>query len=109
MKERITFIHASGDGFDPQQLRIDKATLHVKALQAAREDRLTFNVQELPQEVLTENLLYLHQLTSPVDMASLETVQADSPEMGADSLLSLLAAIRLQACSWPAHLLYAFT
>lgn len=51
MRERITFLHAANDPFDPQQLRVENDTLHVSSLVAAREDRLTFSLYELPQEV----------------------------------------------------------
>ena len=51
MKERITFIQSSGDEFSPQQLQLQNGTLHVKTIKAAREDRLTFSLYELPQEV----------------------------------------------------------
>ena len=58
MRSRITFIHAPGDEFDPTQLRLDNDTLHVESLRAAREDRLTLGLDELPQEV--HALLQLH-------------------------------------------------
>ena len=53
MRERITFIHDEENGFDPDQLRLDNNTLHIGGLKAVREDRLTFSLQELPQEVET--------------------------------------------------------
>ena len=51
MRERITFIHGSEESFDPKQLRAEQNIFHVTALRAAREDRITFGFQELPQEV----------------------------------------------------------
>ena len=51
MRERITFIHGSEESFDPKQLRVEKDAFHVTDLRAAREDRVTFGFQELPQEV----------------------------------------------------------
>lgn len=51
MKERITFLHGINDEFDPEQLQLDNHTLHVNFLKAAREDRFTFDLYELPQEV----------------------------------------------------------
>ena len=51
MRERITFVHSPEDAFDPSQLRLENNTLHVSSLKAAREDRVTFSLQELPQEV----------------------------------------------------------
>ena len=51
MRERITFIHGAEEVFDPSQLKLEKNSLRLTELQAAREDRLTFGVDELPQEV----------------------------------------------------------
>ena len=51
MRERITFVHGANDVFKPEQLQLDNNTLHVKSLKAVREDRLTFGLHELPQEV----------------------------------------------------------
>ena len=55
MRERITFVHGPQDPFDPTQLRVEKNGLRITALKAAREDRLTFAFQELPQEVELPN------------------------------------------------------
>ena len=52
MKERITFVHAYEDAFIPEQLELQAGVFHVKSLKAAREDRLTLSLYELPQEVL---------------------------------------------------------
>ena len=51
MKERITFVHGANDDFKLEQLQLENDALHVKSLKAAREDRLTFGLHELPQEV----------------------------------------------------------
>lgn len=51
MSQRITFVHEADDSFDPSQLRLQNDTLHVDSLEAAREDRLTISLYELPQEV----------------------------------------------------------
>ena len=51
MRERITFVHGAEDAFKPEQLQIEKDTLYVKSLKAAREDRVTASLYELPQEV----------------------------------------------------------
>ncbi|KAL8782850.1 MAG: hypothetical protein Q9213_005027 [Squamulea squamosa] len=49
MKERITFIHARN--IDPNaNYRVSKKKVQIKALKAAREQRLTLSLQELPQE-----------------------------------------------------------
>lgn len=51
MRERITFIHGINEKFDPSQLQLNNDTLHITSLKAAREDRLTIGLYELPQEV----------------------------------------------------------
>ena len=51
MKERVTFVQTAGKDFSPERLRLQGGSLHVKALKAAQEDRLTFGLYELPQEV----------------------------------------------------------
>lgn len=52
MRERITFVHGAEDAFDPKQLQIqEENSLHIKSLKAAREDRMTASLYELPQEV----------------------------------------------------------
>ncbi len=51
MRERITFVRGAEDAFNPEQLQIQKEALYVKSLKAAREDRLTASLYELPQEV----------------------------------------------------------
>jgi len=56
MRERITFVHGANDVFKLEQLQLDNDTLHVESLKAAREDRLTFGLHELPQEVSSFHL-----------------------------------------------------
>jgi hypothetical protein len=51
MKERITFINDRDSAFDLKQLELKKNVLNIKALKAAREDRLTLALQELPADV----------------------------------------------------------
>jgi hypothetical protein len=51
MRKRITFISPPDSSLHPDQFRLENDTLHLKSLYAAREDRLTFGYQELPQEV----------------------------------------------------------
>lgn len=53
MRERITFVHGADDHFDPTQFLLDNDTLQLSSLIAAREDRLTVSLYELPQEVAT--------------------------------------------------------
>ncbi|KAL6713062.1 protease B nonderepressible form [Lecanora helva] len=51
MKQRTTFVHDSEDAFDPKQIRLDRDVVHIESLKAAREDRLTLGLYELPQEI----------------------------------------------------------
>lgn len=51
MKKRLTFIHQAGSAIDPSSVHLENDTLHL-SLKAAREDRLTFSLYELPQEVI---------------------------------------------------------
>lgn len=51
MKQRTTFVHNANEAFDPKQLHVESTSIHVKSLKAAREDRLTIGLYELPQEV----------------------------------------------------------
>lgn len=51
MRERITFVHGAEDVFNPDQIQLKSDTLYIKSLKAAREDRVTASLYELPQEV----------------------------------------------------------
>ena len=53
MKNRFTFVHGASDSFKLEQLQLDKDTLDVKSLKAAREDRSTFSLHDLPEEVFS--------------------------------------------------------
>lgn len=44
-------MHNGNDAFDPKQLQLQNDSLRVKSLKAAREDKLTLGLYELPQEV----------------------------------------------------------
>ena len=59
MRLRSTYIYDSADPFDPSLLYVEKNTLDFEFLQAAREERLTFGFNELPQEVS----LHLHWIS----------------------------------------------
>ncbi|KAL2036992.1 hypothetical protein N7G274_010277 [Stereocaulon virgatum] len=61
MRERITFVHGAEDAFDPKQLQIQHDFFHIKSLKAAREDRVTASLYELPQE-LWRALKQCHEL-----------------------------------------------
>ncbi|KAJ5443165.1 Glycosylphosphatidylinositol-mannosyltransferase I PIG-X/PBN1 [Penicillium cf. griseofulvum] len=51
MKRRITFIQRVDASFDPQQAVLTTSTLSVRSLDAAREDRVTVGLDELPDEL----------------------------------------------------------
>ncbi|KAJ5958344.1 uncharacterized protein N7479_005494 [Penicillium vulpinum] len=51
MKRRITFIQRVDASFDPQQAVLTASSLSVRDLDAAREDRITVGLHELPEEL----------------------------------------------------------
>ena len=51
MKQRITYIADSGDDTDSKASIGTEKTLQVNDLQAAKEERLTVALDELPEEV----------------------------------------------------------
>ncbi|KAG8415042.1 protease B nonderepressible form [Metarhizium acridum] len=51
MKERVTFVHAQGVDVDPGLLKVDANQLDGPSVRAARENRLTVEVAELPSEL----------------------------------------------------------
>lgn len=55
MKRRITFVQRVDAGFDPQQAVLTTSSLSVRDLDAAREDRITVGLEELPEDVRSIN------------------------------------------------------
>jgi hypothetical protein len=51
MRKRITFVHNAEGPFDPKQAPLGNDVLSIRDLKAAREERVTFGFNELPQEV----------------------------------------------------------
>ncbi|TVY23068.1 Protein pbn1 [Lachnellula hyalina] len=51
MRQRITFIQQPQDSVDPNSLKVTKNDISTTGLKAAREDRVTFGFEELPQEL----------------------------------------------------------
>ncbi|KAJ5317863.1 hypothetical protein PENANT_c004G11031 [Penicillium antarcticum] len=51
MKRRITYIQRDNAPFEPQQAVLTSKSLSVRDLDAAREDRITVGLNELPQEL----------------------------------------------------------
>lgn len=52
MKRRITLIHRPDDAVDPSSVRAEDGTISGPELRAAREERLTFSSEELPDDVI---------------------------------------------------------
>ncbi|EEP79531.1 conserved hypothetical protein [Uncinocarpus reesii 1704] len=50
MKRRVTFIHDAEGEFDPKRAHLTSDSLSIQLLDAARQERLTFGFQELPNE-----------------------------------------------------------
>ena len=74
MRQRITFLQEPQDSLDPKLLSVTSTSISTKELKAAREDRITLGLDELPQE-LYQLLKGSHELhirwTSP---RSFETI-----------------------------------
>ncbi|TVY53168.1 Protein pbn1, partial [Lachnellula suecica] len=51
MRQRITFLQEPEDSVDPKTLKVTNNDISTKGLKAAREDRITFSFEELPQEL----------------------------------------------------------
>ena len=51
MRQRITFVQEPQDSIDPQLLKVTANSISTGELKAAREDRITFGFDELPQEL----------------------------------------------------------
>ncbi|KAH7632303.1 PIG-X [Sordaria sp. MPI-SDFR-AT-0083] len=51
MRERITFVQKQGNSIEPTTLKIKSGVLNGPEIQAAREDRLTIAVDELPTDL----------------------------------------------------------
>ena len=61
MRRRSTFIPSPGVDYDPSEVKVEGDHLSFAALKAAREERLTFGLNELPAE-LVEVLRSSHEL-----------------------------------------------
>ena len=55
MKRRITFIQRPDAPFEPHQAVLSSTKLAIRNLSAAREDRITFGLDELPEVRLSKS------------------------------------------------------
>lgn len=53
MRQRITYLQEPNDAVNPKNLQITSDSISTKELKAAREERITFGFDELPQELYT--------------------------------------------------------
>lgn len=61
MRQRISFLHKPEDAVEPSSLVVTGTSLTGPALPAAREDRITLALEELPEE-LRQVLQSCHEL-----------------------------------------------
>jgi hypothetical protein len=52
MRQRITYLQEPQDSIDPKALKVTKNSISTKNLKAAREEQITFSLEELPQELV---------------------------------------------------------
>jgi hypothetical protein len=51
MRQRITYIQKPDNSLDPSTLEVGKASIKTNGLKAAREEKITFGFDELPNEL----------------------------------------------------------
>ncbi|KAF3894903.1 hypothetical protein GTR04_2958 [Trichophyton interdigitale] len=51
MKTRLTYIHEGDSDFDPNQTTVNQTALSIRALKAAKQERILFDYTELPHEI----------------------------------------------------------
>lgn len=78
MRRRSTFVHDPNAVVNHDSIELVGGSLHITSLPAARQERLTFSFNELPQEVCDVHTPYRYcswpLLTSEIAMASLAPV-----------------------------------
>jgi hypothetical protein len=56
MKQRITYVVNKPEDFSPEQLEVKDDKFSLKNIHAAKEHRITFGLDELPEEVCYSSL-----------------------------------------------------
>lgn len=51
MKQRVTYLVKDPDTFTPEKLQVKDASITLDAVEAVKEHRITFSLDELPAEV----------------------------------------------------------
>lgn len=51
MKTRLTYVYEGDSEFDPAQATVNETSLSIRALKAAKQERILFDYTELPHEV----------------------------------------------------------
>lgn len=77
MRRRITLIHSPDDAVDPSSVRVDIGGISGPELQAAREERLTFSSDELPDDVVA----VLRRCASQLDVRWATSSSYEAPEL----------------------------
>ena len=52
MRQRITYLQEPQDSVDPSTLKVTKNSISASNVKAAREEKITFGLKELPQELV---------------------------------------------------------
>ena len=71
MRRRITFVKHGNEAVDTSQIDVSRDRLHLDNLHAARQEHVTANLYELPQEACNfDNVLQDWKLTAEVVASS---------------------------------------
>ncbi|KAL8927994.1 MAG: hypothetical protein Q9208_002069 [Pyrenodesmia sp. 3 TL-2023] len=111
MKSRITFARSQDTGLAAESIKISSHAIQITSLKAAREERVTVSLQELPEEVY---YLRLHSsghgliilIISP-GSSSLAEMSPASSEMEIPKALSLHSPFPVQSLLGFAYLLHS--
>lgn len=78
MKQRITYLVKDPDTFTPEKLEVKDGSLSLDAVEAVKEHRITFGLDELPAEVPLLSSSYTH-LGIRTDLPSSASSLPNSP------------------------------